>query len=323
MRGPAREQDDVAGISSRGASPETASQAVPDVTAWKAAPSAGRASSPSARRPRCAPQHDLPGAETLRLDVTDPDSIAQAAAIATDVTLLINNAGVSTGTDLITGDLETIRLELDTNFYGPLAMIRAFAPVLAANGGGAILNVLSRLSWLSFQGANAYAVSKAAAWSLTNGIRLELAEQGTQVTGVFLSSTDTDMMAAYDIPKNDPADVVRAALDGLEAGRLRGHRRRRHRRREGRPQRRPMSFRQHPRSYGHDLLPDLHRPQPLGRALRPVRGDADDRPRRHDRERRPSFHPGRPRLLILQSRLGRQRLPDRLRRPAAALRPPR
>ena len=127
-------------------------------------------------------------------------------------------------------------------------MIRAFAPVLAANGGGAILNVLSRLSWLSFQGANAYAASKAAAWSLTNGIRLELAEQGTQVTGVFLSSTDTDMMAAYDIPKNDPADVVRAALDGLAAGRRRGHRRRRHRRREGRPQRRPMSFRNGPRS---------------------------------------------------------------------------
>nr|WP_238439192.1 SDR family oxidoreductase [Frankia nepalensis] len=163
---------------------------------------------------------DLPGVHVLRLDVTDPASVAAAASVATDVTLLVNNAGVSTATNLVTGDLARVRQELDTNFYGPLAMIRAFAPVLAANGGGAVLNVLSRLSWLSYDGANAYAASKAAAWSLTNGARLELARQGTQVTGVVLSSTDTDMMAGWDIPKNDPADVVRAALDGLEAGAL-------------------------------------------------------------------------------------------------------
>ena len=99
-------------------------------------------------------------------------------------------------------------------------MVRAFAPVLAANGGGAILNVLSRAVLARLQGANAYAVAKAAEWSLTNGIRLELADQGTLVTGLLLSSTDTDMMAGWDIPKNDPADVVRAALDGLEAGEL-------------------------------------------------------------------------------------------------------
>jgi NAD(P)-dependent dehydrogenase (short-subunit alcohol dehydrogenase family) len=168
----------------------------------------------TARDPRTI---DIDGVVALALDVTDPAQVAAAAQAAPDVSLLINNAGVSTGTDLVTGDLDRIRLELDTNLYGTLAMVRAFAPQLA---GGAILNVLSRLSWLSFQGANAYAVSKAAAWSLTNGIRLELAEQGTLVTGVLLSSTDTDMMAGWDIPKNDPADVVRAALDGLEAGAL-------------------------------------------------------------------------------------------------------
>ncbi|MDA0160962.1 SDR family oxidoreductase [Solirubrobacter ginsenosidimutans] len=168
----------------------------------------------TARDPRTI---DIDGVVALALDVTDPAQVAAAAQAAPDVSLLINNAGVSTGTDLVTGDLDRIRLELDTNLYGTLAMVRAFAPQLA---GGAILNVLSRLSWLSFQGANAYAVSKAAAWSLTNGIRLELAEQGTLVTGVLLSSTDTDMMAGWDIPKNDPADVVRAALDGLEAGEL-------------------------------------------------------------------------------------------------------
>jgi NAD(P)-dependent dehydrogenase (short-subunit alcohol dehydrogenase family) len=168
----------------------------------------------TARDPRTI---DIDGVVALALDVTDPAQVAAAAQAAPDVNLLINNAGVSTGTDLVTGDLDRIRLELDTNLYGMLAMVRAFAPQLS---GGAILNVLSRLSWLSFQGANAYAVSKAAAWSLTNGIRLELAGQGTLVTGVLLSSTDTDMMAGWDIPKNDPADVVRAALDGLEAGEL-------------------------------------------------------------------------------------------------------
>jgi NAD(P)-dependent dehydrogenase (short-subunit alcohol dehydrogenase family) len=171
----------------------------------------------TARDPRAV---DLPGVEVLRLDITDPAQVAAAAAAASDVTVLINNAGVTTRQDLVTGDLDLIRLELDTHFYGTLAMVRAFAPVLAASGGGAILNVLSRLSWMSYLGANAYAVAKAAEWSLTNGIRLELAPQGTLVTGVVLSSTDTDMMAGWDIPKNDPVDVVRAALDGIEAGAL-------------------------------------------------------------------------------------------------------
>jgi NAD(P)-dependent dehydrogenase (short-subunit alcohol dehydrogenase family) len=165
-------------------------------------------------------QVDVPGADVLPLDITDPTSVAAAAAAAADVTLLVNNAGVSTFQNLVTGDLDKIRLELDTHFYGTLAVVRAFAPVLAANGGGAILNVLSRMSWLSYDGANSYAVAKAAEWSLTNGVRLELARQGTLVSGVLLSSTDTDMMAAWDIPKNDPADVVRQALDGIEAGQL-------------------------------------------------------------------------------------------------------
>ncbi|WP_028064037.1 SDR family oxidoreductase [Solirubrobacter soli] len=154
---------------------------------------------------------DLDGVIPIQLDITDPAQVAAAAQAAPDVRLLINNAGVSTGTDLVSGDLDRIRVELETNLFGTLNMVRAFAPRLDA-----ILNVLSRLSWLSFQGANAYAVSKAAAWSLTNGIRLELPD--TLVTGLFLSSTDTDMMAGWDIPKNDPADVVRQALDGIEAG---------------------------------------------------------------------------------------------------------
>ncbi|MET8121889.1 SDR family oxidoreductase [Micromonospora sp. NPDC005189] len=163
---------------------------------------------------------DIPGVEKLRLDITDPRSVEEAAAVASDVTLLINNAGISTWTNLVTGDLGRIRSEMDTHFYGTLSMVRAIAPALGANGGGAILNVLSAMSWFSYDGANAYGAAKAAEWSLTNGIRIELAGQGTLVTGLHLGSADTDMSAGYDGDKVDPADVVRAALDGLEAGRI-------------------------------------------------------------------------------------------------------
>ena len=168
----------------------------------------------TARRPHLV---DLPGVEVLPLDITDPASVAAAAKAAQDVTLLINNAGVSMMQNLVTGDPAKIRLEMDTHFFGTLEVVRAFAPVLAANGGGAIMNVLSALSWSVYDGANAYAAAKAAEWSLTNAIRLELAAQGTMVTGLHLSATDTDMVAAFDIPKNDPADVVATALDGVEA----------------------------------------------------------------------------------------------------------
>ncbi|MEV4813570.1 SDR family oxidoreductase [Micromonospora avicenniae] len=163
---------------------------------------------------------DIPGVEAIRLDITDPEQVAAAAATASDVDLLINNAGIATWTNLVTGDLAKVRLEMDTNFYGTLSMVRAFAPVLGGNGGGAILNVLSAASWFSHDGANAYGTAKAAAWSLTNGIRLELAGQGTLVTGLHLGAADTEMMAGYDGDKGDPADVVRAALDGIEADKL-------------------------------------------------------------------------------------------------------
>ncbi len=169
----------------------------------------------TARRPETI---DLEGVRPLALDITDPESVAAAAAAAPDVTLLINNAGVSTGTDLVSGDLDRIRLELDTHFWGTLSMVRAFAPVLAANGGGAIANVLSALSWFTVPGAGAYHVGKAAQWALTNGVRLELAKQGTSVTGVHLGSADTDMMRGYDGPKIPPTAVVEAALAGVETG---------------------------------------------------------------------------------------------------------
>jgi NAD(P)-dependent dehydrogenase (short-subunit alcohol dehydrogenase family) len=171
----------------------------------------------AARRPELV---DLPGVEALPLDVTDPASIEAAAAVAGDITLLINNAGVSHGVNLVDGDLAKIQATLDVHFHGTLAMIRAFAPVLGANGGGAILNVLSNLSWLSYDGNNAYAVAKAAEWSLTNGVRLELAGQGTLVSGLVFGPTATETMRAHagDAVMNDPADIVRAALDGIETG---------------------------------------------------------------------------------------------------------
>lgn len=106
------------------------------------------------------------------MDVTDDESIRAAALVADDVTLLVNNAGVATGQNLVTGDLAKIRLEMDTHSWGTLAVVRAFVPVLAADHGGAILNVLSALSWFSYDGATSYAAAKAAEWSLTNGIRL-------------------------------------------------------------------------------------------------------------------------------------------------------
>jgi NAD(P)-dependent dehydrogenase (short-subunit alcohol dehydrogenase family) len=171
----------------------------------------------TARRPELV---SIPGVQVLRLDITDPASVAAAAATAEDVTLLINNAGVATYQNLVTGDISKIRLEMETHYFGTLNMVRAFAPVLARNSGGSILNVMSLLSWLSYDGATAYSAAKAAEWSLTNGIRLELASQGTTVTGLHLGSTDTDMMASVDVEKNDPADVVHTALDGLEAGEI-------------------------------------------------------------------------------------------------------
>lgn len=162
---------------------------------------------------------DLPGVRPLALDITDPEAVAAAAALATDVDLLINNAGISTGATLL-GDLTGVRAEMDVNFWGTLSMVRAFAPVLAANGGGAIVNVASALSWFAFPGSGAYAVSKAANWNMSNALRLELAGQGTQVTSVHLGLADTDMAAGLEGPKSDPAEVVRRTLDAVAAGSL-------------------------------------------------------------------------------------------------------
>jgi NAD(P)-dependent dehydrogenase (short-subunit alcohol dehydrogenase family) len=154
----------------------------------------------------------------LRLDLMDHHSVVAAAATASDVTLLVNNAGISTGAALVTGELSEIRREMDTHFWGTLDVIREFAPVLATNGGGAIVNVLSALSWFAAPGSGSYAAAKAAEWNMTNGVRLELASQGTFVQGVLLGAADTDITSGYDGPKIDPRDVPRSSFDGLATG---------------------------------------------------------------------------------------------------------
>lgn len=158
------------------------------------------------------------GVEPIRLDITDPSQIQAAAAAAGDVQILINNAGISTGTSVVSGDVADIRREMDTNFFGPLLMTQAFAPILKTNGGGAILNVVSALSWFTVPGAGAYAASKAAAWSLTDSARLELADQGTQVVGVHMGLVDTDMAAGVQAPKISPSALATAGLDAIESG---------------------------------------------------------------------------------------------------------
>lgn len=161
----------------------------------------------------------LAGVEPVKLDVTRPDEVAAVAARARDVTVLINNAGIAaTGGFLAPGSADSARRHLETNLIGPLLMAQAFAPALAANGGGALLNVLSIASWVNRPLLGVYGMSKSAAWALTNGLRHELREQGTQVLGLHMGFVDTDLTRGIDAPKSTPQAIVSEAFDALEAG---------------------------------------------------------------------------------------------------------
>ena len=161
----------------------------------------------------------LPGVTPVALDVNNPAQVAAAAADCGDVTLVINNAGIATVGGLFeAGSIEATQRMMETNVYGMLRVSQAFAPVLARNGGGALLNVLSVSSWLSAPVLAGYAVSKAAAWSATNGLRNELRAQGTQVLGLHVGFIDTDLTKGFDAPKLAPAFVVERAYAALEAG---------------------------------------------------------------------------------------------------------
>ncbi|AQA05511.1 short-chain dehydrogenase [Mycobacterium sp. MS1601] len=170
----------------------------------------------AARRPESV---DIPGVIPIQLDITDPASIRRAAEIATDVNVLVNNAGVSTRATLLGSPLEDIRLEMETHYFGTLQVIRAFTPVIERNGGGAILDVLSLLSWLHPSTSGAYASAKAAAWAMTDAVREELAPKGITVTALHVGYMDTDMVTYIPADqKIDPAVVATMALDGLFAG---------------------------------------------------------------------------------------------------------
>lgn len=159
---------------------------------------------------------DDPRVVALKLDVTSDADVTAAAAAAGDVRLLVNNAGGLVSASFLDSPVDDVRREFETNFYGPLRMARAFVPVIAANGGGHLLNVHSVLSWLAISGS--YSASKAALWSQTNSLRLELRERGIGVTGLHVGYIDTDMSARVTDPKSAPSDVARLALDAVEAG---------------------------------------------------------------------------------------------------------
>ena len=161
----------------------------------------------------------LSGVQALRLDVTKPEEIAAAAQQASDVTLVINNAGIAQPGGFLADDSDAVaRRIFETNFFGVLNVSKTFAPVLKANGGGALLNVLSVASWVNGGELAAYSASKSAAWSLTNALRHELAAQKTQVLGLHMAYVDTDLTRGFEVQKSSAEEIVQRALDGLEAG---------------------------------------------------------------------------------------------------------
>lgn len=167
----------------------------------------------TARDPRTVTH---PDAVPVALEVTDPAAVAAAAEQAHDVTILVNNAGGAVGAHFLDSPVDDVRREFETNFYGPLLVTRAFVPVIEHNGGGHILNVHSVLSWVGTAGS--YSASKAALWSQTNSLRLELRRREIAVTGLHVGYVDTDLTAGVDAPKSSALDVAVLALDGIETG---------------------------------------------------------------------------------------------------------
>jgi NAD(P)-dependent dehydrogenase (short-subunit alcohol dehydrogenase family) len=154
----------------------------------------------------------------IKLDVTSDGDVAQAAALATDTTLLINNAGINHNTAfLLAPDLSVAREELEVNYLAPLRMTRAFAPILIANH-GAVLNMLTILARVNLPFMGSYCASKAAALSLTQGLRAELGPKGVRVAAALPGAIDTRMTAVLEIPKMSPADAATEILDGFAAG---------------------------------------------------------------------------------------------------------
>jgi NAD(P)-dependent dehydrogenase (short-subunit alcohol dehydrogenase family) len=154
----------------------------------------------------------------VELDVTDAANVAAVAKELRDVELVVNNAGVGTAATPLAASLDDARAELEVNYLGLISTTQAFAPTLAANGGGAFVNVLSVVSWVGMPRLATYSASKSAAWGFTNAARVELKRQGTQVVGVHVGFVDTDLSAGLDVEKIPPQTVATSALDALENG---------------------------------------------------------------------------------------------------------
>ena len=162
---------------------------------------------------------NLPGVIAVKLDVTNAEEVAAAAAQCGDVTLLINNAGIARFVSYLDpAAIDTAREIMDANYLGPIRMCQAFTPVLANNHGGAIINILSVASWINAPELSLYAASKSAVWGFTNGLRTHVRAHGTQVLGLHVGFMDTDMTDGLDFPKVSPQQVAVQTLDGLEAG---------------------------------------------------------------------------------------------------------
>jgi NAD(P)-dependent dehydrogenase (short-subunit alcohol dehydrogenase family) len=155
----------------------------------------------------------------LQLDITDLNSVSQVSELATDVNLLINNAGVLSFGNILDIPIETIHQQFDVNFYGTLNIARAFVPVLERNGGGAIVNLLTLVALASMPGLAGYNASKAAAWSMTQSLRASVANKNISVYGVFPGAVDTDMLAGVDMAKTSPEDIANTVLQEIEAER--------------------------------------------------------------------------------------------------------
>jgi NAD(P)-dependent dehydrogenase (short-subunit alcohol dehydrogenase family) len=168
---------------------------------------------------RSPTEANTPGIVQVKLDVTDPASIAAAAAQCSDTTVLVNNAGIGrlTSSTLDSAMIEGAREVFETNFYGTILVSQAFAPILAKNGGGAIINVLSDASWLARPILAAYSASKSAVWTFTNALRIELRNQKTLVLGLHASFMDTDMTQGFEMKKISPRQVAEAGLIGIES----------------------------------------------------------------------------------------------------------
>ena len=162
---------------------------------------------------------DTSGIIQIKFDVTDSASISAAVKRCADTTLLVNNAGIARLTSSVLDPqmITDAREIFEINFYGMIAVAQAFAPILATNGGGAIVNVLSDATWFSRPLLAAYSASKSAAWSFTNALRIELRSQKTAVVGVHVSFMDTDMTHGFEMKKIHPNQVAEAALIGVEA----------------------------------------------------------------------------------------------------------